>query len=124
MLFPSECALGELAEAAFHASPIVERGRSSPDARFVLKPDFNGRVRRQMSHMCAQCRFEVFFMASTTLSSCAGWRGRALMSEKPVLQKRSDIALVKVDLILSTIRPGKNSAARVTASRRNGKRTP
>jgi hypothetical protein len=53
------------------------------DAGLVLKPDFHRRRLRQAFKMSLQRAREVFLKASTILSSCAGWRGLALMWEKP-----------------------------------------
>jgi hypothetical protein len=53
------------------------------DAGLVLKPDFDWRRLRQSFEMSLQRAREVFLKASTIRSSCAGWRGRALMWEKP-----------------------------------------
>ena len=53
------------------------------DARLVLKPDFDRRCLGQAFEMSLQRARKVFLNASTIRSSCAGWRGRALMWEKP-----------------------------------------
>lgn len=41
-------------------------------AGFILEPDFDRCLRRQMSKMRAQRRFEVFLKASTISAFCAG----------------------------------------------------
>ena len=53
------------------------------DAGLVLKPDFDRRRLGQTVEMSLQRAREVFLNASTIRSSCAGWRGLALMCEKP-----------------------------------------
>ena len=53
------------------------------DARFVLEPDFDRRSFGQVPQMRAQNLGEVFLKAATIRSSCLGWRGRALICEKP-----------------------------------------
>lgn len=51
---------------------------------FVLEPDLNWFVSRQMAYMGLERVGEVFLKASMTLAFCAGWRGLALMWEKPM----------------------------------------
>ena len=53
------------------------------DAGLVFKPDFNRRRFGQAFEMSLQRAREVFLNASTIRSSCAGWRGLALICEKP-----------------------------------------
>ena len=53
------------------------------DARLVLKPDFDRRRLWQPFEMSLQRAREVFLNASTIRSSWAGWRGLALIWEKP-----------------------------------------
>jgi hypothetical protein len=63
--------------------PLAHEAVLLADARLVLEPDLNGRRFRQAVEMGAQRAREVFLYASTIRSSWAGWRGRALMWEKP-----------------------------------------
>ena len=71
-------------------SPLPNLAVLLPNARFILKPDFDWLVLRQMALVLRQmayvrlnCAREVFLKASMILAFCAGWRGRALMWEKP-----------------------------------------
>ena len=72
----------------------LSRPRSSPrplphkavlltDARLVLKPDFDRRLGCKLRQMGVQDIAKVFLNASTIRASCLGWRGLALMCEKP-----------------------------------------
>ena len=63
--------------------PLAHEAVLLTDARFVLEPDFDRRLLGQIRHMDTQDIGEVFLKASTIRSSCLGWRGRALMCEKP-----------------------------------------
>ena len=54
-----------------------------PDAGFVLEPDFQSLALRQMVYVGFERAGEVFLNASMTLVFWAGWRGLALMWEKP-----------------------------------------
>ncbi len=59
---------------------------------FVLEPDFNRRLLRQIGYMRRKCVGEVFLNAAMSRPSCFGCRGRALMWEKPRLARRSEMA--------------------------------
>jgi len=65
------------------SSPLPNLAVLLADAGLVLKPDFHRRRLGQAFKMSLQRAREVFLKASTILSSCAGWRGLALMWEKP-----------------------------------------
>lgn len=54
-----------------------------PDAGFVLEPDLDLRVLRQVCYVRRQRVGEVFLNASITCGSCAGCCGRPEMWEKP-----------------------------------------
>jgi hypothetical protein len=70
--------------AAFRAwPPLPNLAVLLADAGLILKPDLDRRRLRQAVEMRLQRAREVFLKASTIRSSCAGWRGRALMWEKP-----------------------------------------
>jgi hypothetical protein len=75
--------VGGLAGPRSAPRPLPYEAVLLADARFVLKPDFDRRGRRQAIDVSAQGAREVFLDASTIAASCAGWRGRALMWEKP-----------------------------------------
>ncbi len=55
-----------------------------PDTSFVLEPDFNRRLLRQIGYMRLQRVGEVFLNAVMVRSSCLGCCGRALMRENPM----------------------------------------
>ena len=55
-----------------------------PDTSFVLEPDFNRRLLRQIGYMRLQRVGEVFLNAVMIRSSCLGCCGRALMRENPM----------------------------------------
>ena len=63
-----------------------------PDTRFVLEPDFNRRLLRQIGYVRCKRVGEVFLNALMILSSCLGCCGRALMWAKPSSPRRSEIA--------------------------------
>ncbi len=65
--------------------PLSDEAVLLADARLVLEPDFDRRVGRQTRQMGAQRAWEVFLKASMVSAFCPGWRGRALMCEKPSL---------------------------------------
>ena len=75
--------IGGLARPRSSPGPLTHEAVLLADAGFVLKPDLDRRRRRQAVEMGAQRAREVFLKASTIRSSWAGWRGRALMWEKP-----------------------------------------
>jgi hypothetical protein len=63
--------------------PLPDLAVLLADAGLVLKPDFDRRRLRQAFEVSLQRARKVFLNASTIRSSWAGWRGRALMWEKP-----------------------------------------
>ena len=75
--------IGRLTRPRSAPGPLTDEAILLADAGFVLEPDFDWRRRRQAVEMSAQRAWEVFLKASTICSSWAGWRGRALMWEKP-----------------------------------------
>ena len=75
--------IGGLARPRSSPGPLTHEAVLLADAGFVLEPDLDRRRRRQTIEMSAQRGREVFLKASTIRSSWAGWRGRALMWEKP-----------------------------------------
>ena len=72
-------------EVSFRARPTAELGRSSgrsgPRPGAIPRPASSPRQTVEMSLQRACGKF--FLNASTIRSSCAGWRGLALMWEKP-----------------------------------------
>src|SRR5271169_7221773 len=75
--------VGGLAGFRSAPGPLSNLAILLADPGFVLEPDFHRRRLRQSFEMSHQSAWEVFFNASTIRSSCAGWRGLALMWEKP-----------------------------------------
>ena len=75
--------VGGLARPRSALGPLPDLAVLLADAGLVLEPDFDRRRLRQAVEMGAQRAREVFLNASTIRSSWAGWRGRALMWEKP-----------------------------------------
>jgi hypothetical protein len=63
--------------------PLSDQAVLLADAGFVLEPDLDRRPVRKVVEMGARRAREVFLNASTIRSSWAGWRGLALMCEKP-----------------------------------------
>ena len=64
--------------------PLANKAVLLADPGLVLEPYLDRRRLRQAFKMSLQRAREVFLKASTILSSCAGWRGLALMWEKPI----------------------------------------
>jgi hypothetical protein len=75
--------VGGLAWPRSAPGPLPNLAVLLADPGLVLKPDFDRRRFGQAFEMSLQRAREVFLNASTIRSSCAGWRGRALMWEKP-----------------------------------------
>ena len=75
--------IGGLAGPRSAPRPLPDKAVLLADARFVLEPDFDRRCFGQVGEMGVQDFGEVFLKAATIRSSCLGWRGRALMWEKP-----------------------------------------
>ena len=75
--------IGGLARSRAAARPLPDNPVLLPDAGFVLKPDLDRLCFGQAGEMGAQRAREVLLKASTIRPSCAGWRGRALIWEKP-----------------------------------------
>jgi hypothetical protein len=63
--------------------PLADEAILLADPGFVLEPDFDRRRLWQFVEMSLPRAREVFLNASTICSSWAGWRGLALMCEKP-----------------------------------------
>jgi len=68
-------------------SPLPNLPILLADPGLILKPYLDRRRLRQAFEMSFQRAREVFLNASTIRSSCAGWRGLALMWEKPSVFK-------------------------------------
>lgn len=75
--------VGGLDRPCSASRPLSDKAVLLADAGFILEPEFDGRALRQRRQMRLQDLGEVFLNAVTILSSCAGWRGRALTCEKP-----------------------------------------
>jgi hypothetical protein len=75
--------VGRLAGPRSSLGPLPHEAVLLSNARFILEPDLDRRRRRQAVEMNAQRAREVFLNASMIRASWAGWRGRALMWEKP-----------------------------------------
>ena len=74
--------VGRLARPGSAPRPLPHQAVLLADARFVLEPDLD-RLLRHLGEVGSQNGREVFLNASIVRGSCAGWRGRALMWEKP-----------------------------------------
>jgi hypothetical protein len=59
--------------------PLADEAVLLPNPGFILEPDLDRRGFRQSFETGLQRTREVFLNPSTIRSSCAGWRGRALM---------------------------------------------
>lgn len=75
--------IGGLSRSCAAPRPLPDNAVLLADAGLVLKPYLDRRTLGQIGQMGAQRVREVFLKASTTSPSCAGWRGRALICEKP-----------------------------------------
>ena len=75
--------IGRLAGSCATSCPLADDAVLLADPGFVLPPDLDRLSFRQVGQMRLQRAREVFLYASTISASCAGWRGRALMCEKP-----------------------------------------
>ena len=75
--------VGRLARPRSPPRPLAHEPVLLADARLVLEPNLDWRSLRQLRQMNVQDLGEVFLKAATIRASCAGWRGRALMCEKP-----------------------------------------
>ena len=64
--------------------PLANEAVLLADPGLVLEPDLDRRRLGDALEMSLQRAREVFLNASTIRSSCAGWRGLALMWEKPI----------------------------------------
>lgn len=71
--------VGGLSGPRSASRPLSDEAVLLADPGFVLEPDFDWRRLRDAFEMGLQRAREVFLNASTIRSSCAGWRGRALM---------------------------------------------
>lgn len=63
--------------------PLPDNSILLAEPRFILEPDLNRSVCRQMVEMGVQGRREVFLNAAIVSASWPGLRGRALTCEKP-----------------------------------------
>jgi hypothetical protein len=63
--------------------PLADDAVLLANTSLVLEPDLDRLVLGQMAQMGVQCRFEVFLKAVIVSAFWPGWRGRALMWEKP-----------------------------------------
>ena len=75
--------IGRLARPGSPFRPQTDPAVLLPDAGFVLEPDFYSSALWQMAYVGFQRAGEVFLKASMTLAFWAGWRGLALIWEKP-----------------------------------------
>ena len=75
--------IGGLSGSRSTPGPLADEAVLLADSGFILEPDFDRRRLGDPLEMSFQRAREVFLNASTIRSSCAGWRGRALMWEKP-----------------------------------------
>lgn len=64
--------------------PLPYQAVLLPDPGFILKPNLDRSVLRDMGKMGLQRFAEVFLNVSMVSAFCAGWRGRALTCEKPI----------------------------------------
>ena len=64
--------------------PLANEAVLLADPGLILEPYLDRRRLGQTVEMSLQRAWEVFLNASTIRSSCAGWRGLALMWEKPI----------------------------------------
>ena len=65
--------------------PLPDDAVLLANPRLVLEPDFDGRLLGQMAYVGGERGGEVFLKVSSIPTSWPGWRGRALMCEKPIL---------------------------------------
>ena len=75
--------VSRLARSCSAPRPLAHEAVLLTDARLILKPNLDRRSLRQIGQVDVQDLGEVFLKDSTMRSSCFGWRGRALMCEKP-----------------------------------------
>jgi hypothetical protein len=75
--------IGRLARSCATSCPLPDDAILLADPGLVLPPYLHPCAFRQVGQMRLQRAREVFLYASTISASCAGWRGRALMWEKP-----------------------------------------
>src|SRR6202048_2762935 len=72
-----------VARAGSLLGPLVDEAVLLADPHLVLEPDLNRRFRGEFGHDRRDLRRKVFLNAALVSRSCTGWRGRALMCEKP-----------------------------------------
>ncbi len=75
--------IGRLPRAGPAFCPEPDNPVLLPDPRFVLKPDLDRLALGEVGDGGGQRPREVFLNAVTVAASWPGWRGRALMCEKP-----------------------------------------
>ena len=72
-----------LSRSAAASCPQTGQRALLADPGLILEPDLDRLALGQVGQMGAQRAREVFLYASTIAPSCAGWRGLALIWEKP-----------------------------------------
>ena len=75
--------ISRLARPCSTPGPLSHNAILLANAGFVLEPDFNRCRGGNAIQMGLQRVSEVFLNAAIVSASCPGWRGRALMWEKP-----------------------------------------
>jgi len=75
--------VGWLARACAFWRPLINLAILLANPRFILEPDFNGRILRDIFQAFRQRLWEVFLKASIASGSCLGCWGRTLTCEKP-----------------------------------------
>lgn len=75
--------VGGLARPRSASCPLADDSVLLTDPGLVLEPDLDRLSLGDANQMRVQRRSEVFLNASIVRASCPGWRGRALMCEKP-----------------------------------------
>ena len=76
--------IGRLPRPRSPPRPLPHDAVLLADPRLVLEPDLDGRRLGQIGKVDTQDRGEVFLYSSMIRASWPGWRGRALMCEKPI----------------------------------------
>jgi hypothetical protein len=75
--------IGRLSGPRSAPRPLPYKPVLLADTGFILKPNFDRRRVGQTVEMGVQRAWEVFLKASMISAFCPGWRGRALICEKP-----------------------------------------
>jgi len=71
--------VGGLARPCAPSRPLPYKAVLLANPRFVLKPQLDTRLLREVGYVRFERAGEVFLYVRMTAASCAGWRGRALM---------------------------------------------